>query len=219
MEHKLKSSVAITLATIISTLVSGQTAAGLYGECDRDMAKYMCQQILLDSTGHFEYYDYLHLNGKKINYGTWIQKNDTIILNSTPQPKIVYHKSERRSDSITIRIIDTSAYAPSGSIFINADTIGIGFTDSNAIKIPYQNIEKIFIRFWPNYFVLNFSPAELGNVDSITIYIQRDFRFSFVFKDEKWLISGDKLLHSRLPNGEFDKERGYTRTQMKNKRF
>lgn len=175
--------------------------------------------MLLDTNGQFQYYDYLHLNGKKINKGHWTQSGDTVILNSDGSPKIVYEKGNVNYGKITICVIDTSGYSHFGRVFINLDTIAMGLDDSNCVIIPCRQINKLIVDIFPNYFILNFAPNELDSVSKITIYSQVDWLVTTIFKDEKWLVSINKLLHTRLPNGEFDKEKGFKRTDFKNKKF
>lgn len=206
-----------TASFVFTLCARGQNLSGLYGECDNGFGKYACQQVLLDTNGRFEYYDYLHLNGKKINKGEWTQSGDTVILNSDNKPRIVYEKDSSRD--ITISVIDTSGYSHFGRVFINADTIAVGLDDSNRVTIPGREIYKLTVAIFPNTYVLNFTPAELDSVSKITIYVQVDFTATTIFKDEKWLVSNNTLLHTRLRTGEFDKERGFKRTALRNKKF
>jgi hypothetical protein len=197
----------------------GQSLSGLYGECDDGFGKYACQQVLLDTDGHFEFYDYLHLNGKKINKGLWTQNGDTVVLNSYDKPAITFEKNNGSDHKITICVVDSSGWTL-GGIFVNLDTVAYGFDQSKCTVIPNRYIEKLSFRAFPNtFYELNFDSGEIENISKIIIYIKTDFNSTTIFRNEKWLVSNGKLLHTRLKTGEFDRQRGFDKTKLRNKKF
>lgn len=210
----------IISAKLTETKSAGSGAAGLYGECPEDAAKYICQQILLDTNGRFTFLDYMHLNGKRFNYGAWQQNGDTITLNSDPAPIIQCVYADLPPKEIQIRVIDSSGIGRSPEVYINGIDQLIELKEkTGTAKFPYELIRLLIIRTPLNYFILNFAPGELNNLSKITITLKSDPTTSLVFKDEKWLYRDKALYQVRDLSDTAEAPPMFIKTSLENKRF
>lgn len=175
---------------------------GVYGECENI---YNCFQIRLNEDKTFIYYINEYVPGKGIANGTWVARNDTLILDiEIPREKTTVKKSysnDLEGKQLTFYIVarDTMPI-DSGKIVINNQRNY--WTDKNGqINLARENLSQVNV----NYPFIQDSTFAIESDTSniIDFYIPMGGTELIYQQPEKWLIEGKELIPIWFTDGKY----------------
>ncbi len=175
---------------------------GVYGECENI---YNCFQLRLNKDKSFVYYINEYLPGKGLANGTWLERNDTLILNiEVPREKTIIEESyngDLKGNMLTFNIVARDTL-PIDSAEIVINNQGFYWTNKNGqIRIDEGNIMKVVV----NYPFIQDSTFEIkvDKANVINFYIPMGGTELIYQQPEKWLIEEGKLIPIWFADGEY----------------
>lgn len=192
-----------------------KSLVGLYSECNSPNWGYMCQQVSFETDSTFKFYDLLHLRGWTVSEGYWTRKGDTIILNSKRKPYDLIYLDRSGDDSIKVVFKSRNGNDLYCSIRSSTGVI-------TSINPPYQyfwfnkvGLDTIIIHCITDFRAkIALDRDKIITSKTVKVVIDESTAHQIFFKNEKWLKRGKKLFHTQNPDGSFDKDKYFLKTNL-----
>lgn len=204
----------IILFFTLSSCLTKNKIAGLYGQCNPKNKGYICSQLLLNKDSSYIFYNLLHLRGWSATKGKWNLYKDTLILNSSPILEIKY-LGNTNSDSVVICSIFQgkkeilTLYESSNKTYATNQIGHVKINRKDLTDFSFLSVNGLFTNISLDSELLNIS-------DTVQLFYNDNPQHVIIMNNDKWIKRNNKLYYPTGSTRSYDKELYLRKTNLSN---